>query len=383
MYVIQVNQGAKKYWLMVSLWLAISGAVWAHSYRTVGVDSNFVVHEGRVYFAQRNGFVVALDLESGEVQAATKLEWGEKQLSFTESGLRVTGYELSRVLDLNTLAMSPGRLSNRGGFDAEVFSDAAASATAITLNDGQGRYRKEFATGLGMLQVTTQDRGPTRFPLYLEFCGDDGNSMWSGKTEDSGGRFEIELVGAGEWCILLASSRGSVECLDAATGQSKWTYLFPAIHRRGVSSRSLVPGYASECVARFSPEGLARDPIYALTLEGETPAPPPKLILEARTQKRMAQYPWMRVVVWLALGFVLVGPSLISKHAKKKAWPNGAVFAVMALPALVALVLFNTAMWLSWLTSVAIGFGLLLSLTTALAMPGIVFTEQGRPGGQR
>jgi len=74
-----------------------------HTYVQVGVNSNFLIDDGKVYFAQSDGTLTALNLDTGEVVARkSNIEYGGT-LRLVDKGILVRTYGELTVLDQSTL----------------------------------------------------------------------------------------------------------------------------------------------------------------------------------------------------------------------------------------------------------------------------------------
>jgi hypothetical protein len=75
----------------------------AYTYEQVGVASNFVIHEGNVYFGQSDGSLTTLDLETGGVIARKKDALYPRSLQWTEAGILLVSYRGTALLNPSTL----------------------------------------------------------------------------------------------------------------------------------------------------------------------------------------------------------------------------------------------------------------------------------------
>jgi hypothetical protein len=75
----------------------------AYTYEQVGVASNFVIHEGKVYFGQSDGSLTILNLEAGEVIARKKGNLYPRSLQWTEAGILLLSYRGTALLNAATL----------------------------------------------------------------------------------------------------------------------------------------------------------------------------------------------------------------------------------------------------------------------------------------
>lgn len=92
-----------KIYSFVLLALFLLSTALCHTYVQVGVNSNFLIDEGKVYFAQSDGTLAVLNLATGEVIARKKNIYYSDTLKIVENGLFVFTYSQLTMLNKNTL----------------------------------------------------------------------------------------------------------------------------------------------------------------------------------------------------------------------------------------------------------------------------------------
>jgi len=94
----------KARWIFVLLTLVVLATpAFCHTYVHVGVNSNFLIDDGKVYFAQSDGTLTALNLDTGEVVARkSNIEYGGT-LQLVDKGILVRTYGELTVLAQSTL----------------------------------------------------------------------------------------------------------------------------------------------------------------------------------------------------------------------------------------------------------------------------------------
>ncbi len=80
-----------------------TSAARAHTYKQVGVDSNFLIDDGKVYFAQSDGSLTALDLDTGAVLARRRHIRYRGILRRVEPGILVHATDGITVVDTSSL----------------------------------------------------------------------------------------------------------------------------------------------------------------------------------------------------------------------------------------------------------------------------------------
>lgn len=107
----------------------------------------------------------------------------------------------------------------------------------IELPDGSIRIRNFLADIDGELGTVVERVSPVGgWKGYLPYVGFNGSIV------------EEDVAGD---CLLLGSNQGHVECVDVATGGSRWLYVFPAVSRIGSYSfpYGMPPYYADQARA--------------------------------------------------------------------------------------------------------------------------------------
>jgi outer membrane protein assembly factor BamB len=98
-----------KFWIRSSFsLLVVVGTLFvdrgqAYTYIQVGVDSNFLTEDGRVYFAQSNGSLTVLDLKTGEVILRKKDRDYSGTIISTDHGILVHNYGKITMIDRRSL----------------------------------------------------------------------------------------------------------------------------------------------------------------------------------------------------------------------------------------------------------------------------------------
>ena len=216
-----------------------------------GVSTNLLVKDGRVVFGQAFGVITMLDLETGEVVARREglHAWN---LWRVPEGILVRSPVGMRLLDPETLAerrQTPDTVggqpvrewADRGAQDSGAFGPGLITQGWVT-SDPVGRWG---AFGLrvsgqepadGHLTIRRADGPGTdswSAPVEVRFTRPSEFLAWAGRIDYlKFGRQIVVVAQAGDR-ILLGSSGGHLECLDARTGASQWLYIFPAEVRGG------------------------------------------------------------------------------------------------------------------------------------------------------
>ena len=122
----------------------------------IGVSSNLLVVEGRVYFTQADGSLTCLDLQTGQVIGRTGARDYSGLLDSTPHGILLRGYDKCVLIDPATLAM---RWEARPAFEAALDGE-----TLITL-DGDGSVERR-SLGSGQVLWTHQMPHVTAIAVY-------------------------------------------------------------------------------------------------------------------------------------------------------------------------------------------------------------------------
>jgi len=95
---------AARFVLALLICLSCARLSLAYTYHQVGVGSNFLVDDGRVYFAQADGSLTALDLDTGEVLRRKKDGYYSGALMRVDEGILVLTYGKITLLAPRTLS---------------------------------------------------------------------------------------------------------------------------------------------------------------------------------------------------------------------------------------------------------------------------------------
>lgn len=121
----------------------VPGSVHAYMCRQVGVDSNLLVVDGVVYFAQCDGSLTALELQTGRVLLRKRDRGYSGKLRMTEHGILVLGYRNIIMLDRATHAVrweTPARHDPNLCEGHLVSYDRNGLVQCRDLKDGQIRW---------------------------------------------------------------------------------------------------------------------------------------------------------------------------------------------------------------------------------------------------
>jgi outer membrane protein assembly factor BamB len=89
--------------LVLLLIVLFISPAFCHTYVQVGVNSNFLVYDGKVAFAQSDGTLTVINLETGDVVARKKNIYYDGTLKINDIGIFVTTYSTFSVLNKNNL----------------------------------------------------------------------------------------------------------------------------------------------------------------------------------------------------------------------------------------------------------------------------------------
>jgi outer membrane protein assembly factor BamB len=107
--------------------------------------------------------------------------------------------------------------------------------------------------------------GNSAFAMQIELRSPVGR--WTGVLPYLLDRGRIAAVGKAEGRIVIGTDLGHVECISADTGESKWLYVFPTLHRTVSSSPHDPPPMMAEAAAIFDREN-SRRPTSGLQIVG-------------------------------------------------------------------------------------------------------------------
>lgn len=187
---------------------------------------------------------------------------------------------------------------------------------------------KSFEVFGGTLKVTDY-KGRFFYPedkseMLVSMESDVGN--WKGhlpylEHAGSGGGNDAAIVAVGSTkdLVLLGSSLGHVECLDAATGRSLWMYVFPTIQQTmSYASPNGMPPTMASAAATYRRENKNRSIESGLMLEGATAPSHPKIMLDpspADPFKNLSRY---LAIAWsgAVLPPILMGLTLLAYRQK-------------------------------------------------------------------
>jgi len=159
-----------------------------YTYHQVGVNSNFLVDQDKVYFAQSDGTLTVLNLDTGDVVARNRnIDYGGT-LQLAENGILVCTYGELTVLNMNTLEViwqakeefNPVIEGNRlVSYDGYGLIDCRDLATGKTLWSYDLPGALEFAAQKGKLLVFREAvyDGPIGVPAVVLLDMDSGKEL--------------------------------------------------------------------------------------------------------------------------------------------------------------------------------------------------------------
>jgi hypothetical protein len=141
-------------------------------------------------------------------------------------------------------------------------------------------------------------------------------------------RGRITAVARTEGSILVGTDFGQVECIDAATGESRWLYVFPTLHRTLSSSSRGRPPTLSEAAAIFKKEN-GTPPISGIhIIIGKAGAP--RVILDPEPVEPYVNLPIELAAAWSGAGIPVLVLLLAHKRPRTGRWESNALGSLAA-----------------------------------------------------
>ncbi|MEA3402802.1 MAG: PQQ-binding-like beta-propeller repeat protein [Armatimonadota bacterium] len=179
-------------------------------------------------------------------------------------------------------------------------------------------------------------------------------SQWCGRAPQLLNPLSVEAVASAEDAILVGSTLGQVECIDADTGLSRWVYLFPVLYGASYFAPFVPPPYYAERAAEFRRENAKRTAHATVLVErnGRPVAPhqraTPRVVRDPEPCDPFTDLPLLLTMAWACA----VSPfALLGFGFRRGQWSEGSAVAlgyaaaiVMALPCLGLLTFWNLAL---------------------------------------
>ena len=141
-------------------------------------------------------------------------------------------------------------------------------------------------------------------------------------------RGRITAIVRTEGSILIGTDFGQVECIDAATGESRWLYVFPTLHRTLSSSSGGRPPTLSEAAAIFWKEN-GTPPISGVhIIVGKAGAP--RVILDPKPVDPYVNLPIELAAAWSGAGIPVLVLLLAHTRSRTRRWGSNALGSLAA-----------------------------------------------------
>ena len=146
---------------------------------------------------------------------------------------------------------------------------------------------------------------------------------WTGVLPYLSHRGHIAAVARAPGKLLIGSNLGHVECVNAATGESLWLYVFPTIrHVMSFSSHGMPP-MMSESAAIFRNENKT-PPSSGLKRVNES-AKPTRVIIDPEPTNPFEKLPLLLSVTWGGAIAPLIALAFLRLHPRTRQWNLGLI----------------------------------------------------------
>ena len=363
----------------------------------IAESGKVLVHRAATY-EDRVPTTVMLDLESGKElfrkTPPSGTHWPEaffdgqkiylKQGSFTGKPSR---YRLERLVvwdaqgeEINSIALnpklqeelrwgsSPFDLDQKTFYKGHVYPDRWSIPNErfgrlLPRGDqANGVSESAYDLGDGFVFIQREDRRNDLRDPATEIELRSQEEHWIGVLPYLSDRGHIAAVARAPGKLLIASNLGHVECVNAATGESLWLYVFPTIHHTMSFSSHGMPPMMSEAAATFRNENKA-PPSSGLKLVNES-AKPTLVIIDPEPTNPFERLPLLLAVTWGCAIAPLIALAFLRWHPHTRKWNLGLISVLI-----IALVFgcFMSFGRVSPGSSIALRFAILAALVIGVA----------------
>ncbi|GEM_PF-3202631 len=268
----------------------------AHIFHMQGIGSDFLVLSNRVYFVQADDTVTTLDLPTGHVLNRGTTDVAGSTLEMCSVGLLAVNGQTVKLFDPDTLAFKAQvadhvTCTNPEHHHPQTITNDPAIATLLTARKAAGcenapllgwpslylknhSYTGQLSRETVMLErlmihsnlnvsVITVQYASNRWCGILDYLHPFATDVIPRYHSLAAWDRSIVTIARADECLLLGSDMGTVECLDLATGRSRWLYAFPAYCGQLSSSGPEYVPYLAALARRFY-----RDEHYKQTIAG-------------------------------------------------------------------------------------------------------------------
>jgi outer membrane protein assembly factor BamB len=292
------------------------------------------VHEGPAFFDGTNIFIEtgSLDETNSDFEPERMAIWN---LKGHETGSIPFPRELrdsaGSFFELDGKTFWKGHVyANRQSIPADLLP--TLSSAGVLTNADWTTYEKSRDLGGGITfieRAAHEDRkegGEGAFVMEVELRAPTNH--WLGVIPYLLNRGRITAVTRTEQSILIGTDSGQVECIEAATGESRWLYVFPTLHRTtSISSRSRAP-MLSEAAAIFRKENGAPPASGIHIIVGKAAAP--RVILDPNPVDPYVNLPRQLAAAWIAAGIPVLILLLMHALPRTRRWGSNALGSIAA-----------------------------------------------------
>src|SRR5262249_4659963 len=118
--------------------------------------------------------------------------------------------------------------------------------------------------------------------------------------------------------LLIGSNLGHVECIDAASGESLWLYVFPTMHQTMSYSSYGMPPMMSESAKIFRSEN-GTPPTSGLQLTDQV-GKPTRVIRDPDPTNPFRDLPRLLSIAWAGVVIPVFGVVFLHKHPRTRRW---------------------------------------------------------------
>ena len=330
--------------------LFVASKAFSHTYLQVGVNSNFLVDEGKVYFAQSDRTMAVLDLETGAVIA--------RKRNIDYSGTLYRASDMRNSID----DVSPFR-EGRGRVVSSGISEDYMNIVEVTKYDGDN------ATVVVTFTADYNYRSDPNLKHKVEVAYRSEKNHWSGHLPYLMSPGKVVAVEHTENLILLGTNLGHVEAVDRATGQSLWMYIFPTMRYTVTASARGRPPMMATAAKIFKEENRHTKPESGLVLYGVDIPSNPNIIFDPKPFNPYRRLYFFIILSWIGILIPIVFTGIIVRSAMKRNW-NAREPAVLSLFSVFAAVIIY--LFLGYVSQTT-AYGLIASIMVPL-IAAIVFS---------
>jgi outer membrane protein assembly factor BamB len=318
-----------------------------------------LVHRAATYEAQSIPTTVMLDLESGKKLfhkvPPPGIHWPEvffdgqnvyvKQGSF--KGKR-SDYELENLLVWNTqgeeirsLPLSPKQRKNLRwdswfDLDQKTFHKGHVYPDRWSIPDERFGNLLPSGTQTNEISEIAYDlkdgfvfieRSKHGLNLEIELRSPEGH--WIGVLPYLSDRGRISAIARAPEKFLIGSDLGHVECVNAATGESLWLYVFPTMRQTMSFSGYAMPPMMSKAAAIFRDENK-NPPTSGLQLLNQS-VRPTHVIVDPEPANPFVKLPILLAVAWGGAIVPLLALVFFHVHRRTRQWNLGLISVMLVI----------------------------------------------------